>query len=360
MALPVRPARVDRGRAGGRRILAGDLQRLGFLRHHRQRGGDFLGADILLLGNLRNDVGEELEALGVEHLGDALLEAGDALVGDVGAAGQGQRRDRLAGGALDGAQHADLARGDEENGIAGAPGAAGAADAVHIGLGVVRDIVIDDVADAGDVDAAGGDVRGDDDVEGARLQLLDDAFAHLLVKVAVERGGGIAAGGEFVGQFDGGGLGADEDDGGVEILLDLEDAGQRVELVQAADLPVDLTGGGDRRRRRPDPDLARVGQVLLRDAADRVRHRGREQRRLALFRGALEYPFDVVDEAHAQHFVGLVEDEGLQVVEAERLALEVIHDTARRADDDVRAARQLLELDRVALPAVDRQDVEAG
>ena len=46
---------------------------------------------------------------------------------------------------------------------------------------------------------------GDDDVQRAGFQLLDDAFAHLLVEVAVQRGGGIAAGGKFVGQFDGGG-----------------------------------------------------------------------------------------------------------------------------------------------------------
>jgi hypothetical protein len=107
---------------------------------------------------------------------------------------------------------------------------------VHVGLGVVGDVVVDDVADARHVDAAGGDVGGDDDVEGAVLELLDDRSRRLLGHVAVEAGGGVAAGFELVGEFDGGGLGAHEDDGGVEIVLDFEDAGQGVELVRAGDL----------------------------------------------------------------------------------------------------------------------------
>ena len=48
------------------------------------------------------------------------------------------------------------------------------------------------------------------------------------------------------------------------------------------------------------------------------------------------------------------------MVEAERLALEVVHDAAGSADDDVGTARQLLELDSVALATIDWQDVEAG
>jgi hypothetical protein len=43
----------------------------------------------------------------------------------------------------------------------------------------------------------------------------------------------------------------------------------------------------------------------------------------------LEDPFDVVDEAHAQHFVGFVEHhQRSQAVEVEALALEVVHDAA--------------------------------
>ena len=49
-------------------------------------------------------------------------------------------------------------------------------------------------------------------------------------------------------------------------------------------------------------------------------------------------PLDVLDEAHAQHLVGLVEHDGLDAREVERAAPQVVHDAARRADDDVHAA----------------------
>ena len=50
---------------------------------------------------------------------------------------------------------------DERDGDAGFACAAGAADAVHVGLLVLGDLVVDDVRDVVDVDAAGGDVGGD-------------------------------------------------------------------------------------------------------------------------------------------------------------------------------------------------------
>ena len=97
----------------------------------------------------------------------------------------------------------------------------------------------------------------------------------------------------------------------------------------------------------------------LGDAPDLGRHGRREQGDLAGRRGLLEHRFDIVDEAHAQHFVGFVEDEAGQFGKIERTAFEVIDDAARRADDDVHAAAQASELRTVGLAPVDRQHVEA-
>ena len=54
---------------------------------------------------------------------------------------------------------------DEGDRDAGGAGAAGAADPVDVGLVVLGAGVVDDVRDAGDVDAAGGDVGGDQDAD---------------------------------------------------------------------------------------------------------------------------------------------------------------------------------------------------
>ena len=106
--------------------------------------------------------------------------------------GSVHRLDGLARGALDRAQHAALARRHEQDRLAGAAGAAGAADAVHVALGVVRDVVVQHVADAVHVEAARGDVGGDQHVDAAVLQLLHGLLALLLLDVAVERGRGDA------------------------------------------------------------------------------------------------------------------------------------------------------------------------
>ena len=148
-----------------------------------------------------------------------MLETGNAAVGDIGAGRQAHRLDRLAGGLLDRAQHALLARGHEQDRVALAAGPAGAADAVHVGFRIVGNIVVDHMADALDVKAAGGDVGCHDYVQSAAAQPLDHFLALRLRHVAVEGGSGIAAGLELLGQFLGGDLGTDEDEGGVEFLF---------------------------------------------------------------------------------------------------------------------------------------------
>ena len=111
----------------------------------------------------RRERGREVRI--AEDFADAILEPGQSLFVDRSGARQFHGRDALARGALDDAQHVSLARRHEQDRFAAAPGAAGAADAVHVGFGVVRNVVVDHVADAIDVEAARGDVGGDEDVE---------------------------------------------------------------------------------------------------------------------------------------------------------------------------------------------------
>ena len=75
---------------------------------------------------------------------------------------------------------------------AGGAGAAGAADAVHVGLGVVRRVEVDHVRDAADVDSAGGDVGRDQRVDLEGLELRERALALALGLVAVHRDRGDA------------------------------------------------------------------------------------------------------------------------------------------------------------------------
>ena len=82
-------------------------------------------------------------------------------------------------------------------------------------------------------------------------------------------------------------------------------------------------------------DAQRLDLNLARRAFDGQRQRGGEQKSLARFGESLGDPHDVVPETHREHFVRFVEDEGLDLVEREVAFFDLIHEPARRPDDDV-------------------------
>src|SRR3954452_20431225 len=125
----------------------------------------------------------------VARLGRALGRARRAGPGEAGlrelALELQRSRDLLDVGCLGGA--------DERDADAGAPGARGAARAVHVALAVGGRVEVDDVRDAGDIDAAGGDVGRDERVDGAGLEARQRLLALALALVAVH-GDGLDAG----------------------------------------------------------------------------------------------------------------------------------------------------------------------
>ena len=334
-------------------------QEVAVLRRRGQRGGDVGQRGVVLVGVGLDQLAEDRDLVVGERLGDGVHELRLARVVDLVDA----RRRHLVQGrlrrALDGAQQAALARGDEQQRLARAARAAGAADAVDVRLGVVGDVEVDHVADAVDVQAAGGDVGGHEDVQAAVLQLVDGALALVLRDVAVDGGGGEAAGAQLLGELLGLVLGAHEHDHRLE-LLDLQHAGEGVELVAVRghqEALADVVRGA---RLRLDRDFLRVVEVLLRQAADRGRHGRGEQGDLLLGGGVGEDALDVFLEAHVQHLVGFVEDQESQVGDVQRALLQVVDDAARGAHDDLGAAAQAGELDAVGLAAVDRQHGDAA
>src|SRR5690606_1363756 len=120
--------------------------------------------------------------------------------------------DALPDQPLDVAQIGALVGAAERAGAARRAGARGAADAVDVALGFVRQVEVDDVADAVDIDAARRDVGGDQHRRTAAPEIVERALALRLRLVAVDRVGGDAAAAELVGETAGAALGAGEDD----------------------------------------------------------------------------------------------------------------------------------------------------
>ena len=69
--------------------------------------------------------------------------------------------------AFNGVDHVGIVITDQGEGVTAAGGATGTANPMDIGLGGVGDVVIDDVGNLVDIDAAGGDVGGDKYLVGA-------------------------------------------------------------------------------------------------------------------------------------------------------------------------------------------------
>ena len=110
-----------------------------------------------------------------------------------------QAIDLLPDETLDGGEFLHLVMGHECEGVPGALGAACASDAVHVVFGMLRDIVVDHVADPGHVDAAGCDVGCDHDPVATGLESLEGLDALVLRAIGVEDSHGKIIGPEPLG-----------------------------------------------------------------------------------------------------------------------------------------------------------------
>ena len=103
---------------------------------------------------------------------------------------------------------------------------------------------------------------------------------------------------------------------------------------------------------------SRTALVSLGDRDDPLRHGRGEQHGLTVVGRALENRLDVVGETHVEHLVGFVEDHGVDRIEGERPAPDVVERSPGRGDDDVRTAVERLELPPDRLTAEDRHDLD--
>ena len=230
---------------------------------------------------------------------------------------------------------------------------------MHVGLLVFGDLVVDDVGHVVDVDAASGDVGGDQHVDLAGAEGLECLLAGDLAEVAVHGADFESALGEFVGHLLGGALGAGEDHRRAA-AVGLQDAADHLHLVQGVGAIGELFGGvvGGRTLHTLGPDVGRLVHEGAGQGDDRVRHGGREQHRLPLGGNLAQDAFDVGQEAQVQHFVGFVEHQHRQSAQLQMTLLGQVEQAPRGADDDVGPGPQRFDLGLIRASAVDRDDAQ--
>src|SRR5690606_20525705 len=87
------------------------------------------------------------------------------------------RLERLACGPLYDAQHAALARRDEQDRFAASAGSSGPPNAMDVRFRIVRHVVVHDVTDAFDVQPARRNIGCDDDIDLPALESCDRTLA---------------------------------------------------------------------------------------------------------------------------------------------------------------------------------------
>ena len=250
---------------------------------------------------------------------------------------------------------AKLILGDESDGDSTLACTAGAAGAVNVILGLTGGVEVDHLRDAVNVYSAGGYICCDQCRDLAILEIGQCALALALALVAVHRCGPNVFAGKPLDDSVGAALGADEDEVQVMAVAKLADKSGDPRVVGYLDETV-----LDVRRllwRRNVLVTGCIGCEFQRDLAGFAVERGREEERLAVLRAEINDAFDCRAEAHVEHPVGLIEDEDLDVVEAEGSTAKEVLEPSGRCHDDVRfrcRPRLLLE----AHAAVDGRHLE--
>ena len=240
------------------------------------------------------------------------------------------------------------------------PGPAGPADAVHVGLLVVRALVVHHVRDVIHVQPAGGYLGGGEHVDLAAAERAQRPLPLSLAQVAVHGRHREAPAGQRGRDLVGVPLGLAEHHGQAT-ARGLQDAGQHLDLVHRVGPEDELPGAGHRRGRvvALGPDVGRLPHVTAGQRDDFPGHGRGEQHRLARRRGEPDDPLHVGQEAEVEHLVRLVEHQGSHRAQVQMPLLGQVEQPSRGADDDVNASRQRVDLRLVGAAAVQGRDLDA-
>ena len=214
---------------------------------------------------------------------------------------------------------------------------------MHIVFGVVRHIEAEDVRQALNIQPARRDIAGNQQPDFAVLEALQRFGALRLRHVAMQRRRIETVAGQRALQDIDIALAIAEDQRVFDVLA-ADQAAQRLALIFRGDDHQRLLDQRGRRGRRRHGDRDGLVEESVGQAADLRRHRGREEQRLPGFRQQTDDAFDIGDEPHIEHPVGLVDDQDAHIRQQDLAALEQVEHPARRGDQHIDAAVEFLQL----------------
>ena len=222
----------------------------------------------------------------------------------------------------------------------------------------IGQVVVDDVRDVGDVDAAGGDVGCDQDAVLAGREALEGGGALGLRAIAVDGIGIVAEALELFGDAIGAVLGPREDEKGALLFGEhLVEQAELLVLHDGVDAELDLVGGlgGG-----ADLDANGVFDVVLDDLGDvGVEGRGVAHRLAGLWKRT-DDAADGGEEAHVEHAIDFIEDEHVDGADVDLATAKEVFQASGGGDDEARATIEVIELRVLGEAAADEDGVVPG
>ena len=184
------------------------------------------------------------------------------------------------------------------------------ADAVNVILGVLGNVVIDDMTHPGYVDAARSDIGGDHHLVAARFESLQRIDTLLLGAVGMHNGNLVVFVLKLARNTVGTVLGATKNDDAM-VIGACEHRLEEIEFLGCCHRIEGMLDGLGGRAANTNGNFVRIAKAPGRKTLDLLWNSGREEKRLTLLRTFLDDAPDIRKEAHIEHPVDLVEDKHL-------------------------------------------------
>ena len=175
--------------------------------------------------------------------------------------------------------------------------ATGSADTVDVRFGIVLRVIVENVANAIDVQTARGNVSRNQHIQLARLELINGSLANFLRHVAVQSDRRDPFANQLFGNRDGRVFGFCEHDHAIG-FFGFQNTLEHSHFVAWRNKQRSLPNRISSHRLLFNRDLGRFVQILLGDLANRLWQRRREQSNLAFLWCLLQNELDVFFEAH--------------------------------------------------------------
>ena len=227
-----------------------------------------------------------------------------------------------------------------------------------VGFGRIGNVEVDHVGDALHIDASGGDIRRDQNVELLLTEALHGPVSLGLGHVALKPDGPVTGSTELLGESARSMLRSSEDNRGMAAVF-----GQ--ELFQEISLTI-LANGNEGvfdcfgRPGLSELDHLRVLEQAVGQRPNFLGHGGRKKKILAIRRKSFKNSSQVREEAHVEHVVGFVENQNFYGVQAQDALSHEVKDPSRASDHDLRPFAKGFGLAVCGHAAIDCDDLLTG